>query len=58
MYCILCHKAMMAGEQALLVRGQCICPGCEARMVRLHTDDPQYDDYKNGLKKVWWWAKA
>ncbi|MDD4168912.1 MAG: sigma factor G inhibitor Gin [Desulfotomaculaceae bacterium] len=58
MQCILCQCDMVNDEQALLVKGHHICTSCEARIVRLHTDAPEYDHYKNGLKKVWWCAKA
>lgn len=56
--CVLCQHEIIGDEQVLLVKGSCICPDCEARIVRLHIDDLEYDYYKNGLKKVWWYTGA
>ncbi|OPX85159.1 MAG: Inhibitor of sigma-G Gin [Pelotomaculum sp. PtaB.Bin104] len=58
LHCILCRELALETEQALRVNGHCICSGCEARIVGLRAEDPEYDYYKNGLKKVWWCAKA
>ncbi|MCL5290014.1 MAG: sigma factor G inhibitor Gin [Eubacteriales bacterium] len=51
--CILCLRALQAEEQGLLVLGHNICPECESKIVSLTRDDPDYEHFKSGLKKIW-----
>jgi DNA-directed RNA polymerase subunit RPC12/RpoP len=45
-------------NRGLLVKGRYVCPECEARIIVLSRDDPDYDYYKLGLKKIWYWPSA
>jgi len=50
--CILCRSLRQKNNQGLLVKGNYICPECEARIIALTREDPDYDYYKWGLKKI------
>jgi len=52
--CILCRRLRQKNNQGLLVKGYYICPECEARIIVLSREDPDYDHYKWGLKKIWY----
>jgi hypothetical protein len=39
----------------LMVKGRYICNECERRIIVLDREDPDYDYYKWGLKKIWCW---
>ena len=56
--CILCRKVRQHPYQGLSVKGHYICAACEARIIALSRDDPDYDHYKLGLKKIWYWQGA
>lgn len=56
--CILCRRLWQGSDQGLYVKGHYICPECEARIIILSRDDPDYDYYKWGLKKIWYWPSA
>lgn len=56
--CILCQRLSQGSKQDLFVRGHYICQECEARIIVLSRDDPDYDHYKLGLKKLWYWPSA
>lgn len=51
--CILCRKCLQHHDSGLWIKGHYICPQCEARIIVLSRDDPDYDHYKWGLKKIW-----
>ncbi|MHB8984575.1 MAG: sigma factor G inhibitor Gin [Eubacteriales bacterium] len=36
-----------------MVLGHNICPECESKIVSLTRDDPDYEHFKSGLKKIW-----
>jgi uncharacterized protein YlaI len=56
--CILCQCLRQKNNQGLLVKGHYICPECEARIIVLTREDPDYDYYKWGLKKIWYCPSA
>lgn len=56
--CILCREPGQDLNQGLWIKGCYICPVCEARIIFLSRDDPDYDYYKWGLKKIWHWPGA
>jgi len=56
--CILCQRLAQDCKQGLSVKGHYICPECEARIIVLTRDDPDYDYYKCGLKKLWYCPSA
>lgn len=56
--CILCRKLRQHPYHGLCIKGHYICPECEARIIVLTRDDPDYDYYKWGLKKIWHWPGA
>ncbi|NLW38373.1 MAG: sigma-G inhibitor, Gin [Peptococcaceae bacterium] len=51
---MLCRSLRQKNNQGLLVKGNYICPECEARIIALTREDPDYDYYKWGLKKIWY----
>jgi len=52
--CILCRRGFSREDkEGLWVRGHFICPSCEKKIVSLSRDDPDYEKYKWGLKKIW-----
>lgn len=51
--CVLCLRPVQAEGQGLLVLGHFICPACEGKIVSLTREDPDYEHYKAGLKKIW-----
>jgi len=51
--CILCRQIRRDDKQGLMVRGNYICPACEARIISLTRNDPDYHIYISGLKKIW-----
>lgn len=53
--CILCRRSKLDDYKDLLVKGRYICCECERRIIFLDNDDPEYDFYKWGLKKIWYW---
>jgi hypothetical protein len=53
--CILCRRTQMNKNQGLLVMGHHICHECERKIIVLDRDDPDYERYKWGLKKIWYW---
>ena len=50
--CALCRTPLLE-EQGLKVLGHLICPACESKIVSLTRDDPDYERFKTGLKKIW-----
>lgn len=55
--CILCRRPQKNEDyQGLLIKGQHICHECERRIIALDREDPDYDYYKWGLKKIWYWS--
>ena len=52
--CIFCRRLRQEEGRGLWVKGRYICPECEARIIVLARDDPDYDYYKLGLKKIWY----
>ncbi|MDD4239388.1 MAG: sigma factor G inhibitor Gin [Desulfotomaculaceae bacterium] len=51
--CIICLHTQFNEYEGLLVKGRHICHECERRIIVLNSDDPDYDYYKWGLKKIW-----
>ncbi|MCL5290883.1 MAG: sigma factor G inhibitor Gin [Bacillota bacterium] len=51
--CILCRTLVRESNLGIVILGKCICNGCEQKITSLAWDDPDYDDYKSGLKKIW-----
>ncbi|OPZ75546.1 MAG: Inhibitor of sigma-G Gin [Firmicutes bacterium ADurb.Bin456] len=56
--CIFCLCTRQKSDEGLLVQGHYICPGCEARIIALTREDPDYDYCKCGLKKIWYCPSA
>lgn len=50
--CIICETAR-AGENGLVVCGNYICPLCEEKIIRVSVNNPAYEFYTSGLKKIW-----
>ncbi|MFA7466880.1 MAG: sigma factor G inhibitor Gin [Desulfotomaculaceae bacterium] len=40
----------------LLIHGYYICACCEETITNLRLDDPTYELYRSGLKRIWRWA--
>ncbi|MDO7788117.1 sigma factor G inhibitor Gin [Desulforamulus aquiferis] len=53
--CILCGEKLRPHQYgaAVVILGSIICSGCEKRIVNLTCDDPDYEVYSRGLKKIW-----
>lgn len=51
--CVLCQSIIKADNLGIVVLGKCICIDCEQKITHLAGDDPAYDFYKGGLKKIW-----
>lgn len=51
--CILCRRFQWDGKHGLYLKGYYICPECEAKLVSLSENDPNYETYITGLKKIW-----
>lgn len=56
--CIFCRQLRPVGEEGLLIKGYFICAACEAKIASLYREDPDYDFYLNGLKKIWRLSEA
>ncbi|NLI12571.1 MAG: sigma-G inhibitor, Gin [Peptococcaceae bacterium] len=50
---MLCRRLSRDDKKGLCLRGNYICPACEARIISLTRNDPDYDIYISGLKKIW-----
>ena len=51
--CILCRRSCPDSRQGLHVRGHYICLDCEAKIISVSREDPAYEIYMEGLKKIW-----
>lgn len=51
--CILCRQSCPDRKQGLYVRGCYICLDCEAKIISISVNDPDYKVYMTGLKKIW-----
>ncbi|MCL4441683.1 MAG: sigma factor G inhibitor Gin [Firmicutes bacterium] len=51
--CILCRNVIQESTIGIVILGKCICAVCEEKITNLAWDDPDYDVYKSGLKKIW-----
>ncbi|RJQ27546.1 MAG: sigma-G inhibitor, Gin [Peptococcaceae bacterium] len=51
--CLFCRQQRPVTGEGLLIRGYFICAACEAKITLLYREDPDYDFYLNGLKKIW-----
>ncbi|OPY58652.1 MAG: Inhibitor of sigma-G Gin [Pelotomaculum sp. PtaU1.Bin035] len=56
--CIICGQMFKENKQGLFINGHYICPECENGVVALSADDPGYNFYKMGLKKIWCFSNA
>ncbi|GAB6179069.1 hypothetical protein JCM14036_03880 [Desulfotomaculum defluvii] len=56
--CILCQTDISENNFGLVILGRCICANCEQEITNLCWDDPDYDAYKRGLKKIWCFKEA
>ncbi len=50
--CAICG-AGPAAKYGLVILGHYICRPCEEAISGLAWDDPRYEFYKSGLKKIW-----
>ncbi|AEG58409.1 sigma factor G inhibitor Gin [Desulforamulus ruminis] len=51
--CALCRKSVPENNTGITLLGSYICEACENKIANLAWDDPEYDLYKSGLKKIW-----
>ncbi|AEF92942.1 Sigma-G inhibitor, Gin [Desulfotomaculum nigrificans CO-1-SRB] len=51
--CIFCRTTLPHSNQGIVILGQYICASCERKITNLAWDDPDYEVYKSGLKKIW-----
>ncbi len=51
--CILCQRFQHDSKRGLCLKGHYICPECEAKLISLSRNDPDYETYILGLKKIW-----
>jgi hypothetical protein len=52
--CILCrHSCPDDIKKGLHIRGCYICLDCEAKIISLSVNDPDYKIYMKRLKKIW-----
>ncbi|OPX91169.1 MAG: Inhibitor of sigma-G Gin [Pelotomaculum sp. PtaB.Bin013] len=56
--CIICRQALQEGEQSLFITGHNICFNCENKIMALSADNPDYDYFIKGLKKIWCFPKV
>lgn len=49
--CLICGKRPTAAS--LCIRGQTICPDCEARLVSAEAGTPHYETYVKRLRQLW-----
>jgi len=56
--CIICRRALQEGEQALIIAGHNICLECGNKIVALSPDQPDYNYFMTGLKKIWCFPSA
>lgn len=56
--CVLCSTPLTEANPGIVILGKFICNGCENKIINLTWDDPDYDIYKRGLKKIWRCSKA
>jgi len=52
--CLFCESEKR-GNNELAVCGQYICLNCEQKITNLSLDDPSYEFYTSGFKKMWRW---
>lgn len=50
--CVICGNLRGAGE-GLIIRECYVCPQCELEIAGLSIDDPDYEYYISGLKRMW-----
>ncbi|SHF11740.1 Inhibitor of sigma-G Gin [Desulforamulus putei DSM 12395] len=51
--CILCRSVLHEKNAGIIILGKGICSVCEQKITDLAWDDPDYDTYISGLKKIW-----
>lgn len=50
--CTLCG-CTVTDNNAIVILGKLICNCCETKIINLSGDEPEYDFYRVGLKKIW-----
>ncbi|HBX24021.1 MAG TPA: sigma-G inhibitor, Gin [Desulfotomaculum sp.] len=53
--CVICGGCSELAT-GLVIRGYYICSCCEETIINLRLDDPAYEIYRSGLKRIWRWA--
>ncbi|ACV61060.1 conserved hypothetical protein [Desulfofarcimen acetoxidans DSM 771] len=53
MKCICCNKEKITGYNGVMINKKYICEDCEKQIKTIKIDDPKYNFYINGLKKIW-----
>lgn len=56
--CVFCHRVIEEDNIGIVILGKCICASCEQKVTNLAWDDPEYDVYKSGVKKIWRFNEA
>ncbi|ABO48606.1 hypothetical protein Dred_0056 [Desulforamulus reducens MI-1] len=56
--CVLCKAAVQETNIGIRILGKYICTSCEQKIINLSWDDPDYEAYKSGLKKIWRFNEA
>lgn len=51
--CVFCHSVIEKKNFGIVILGKCICADCEGKITYLTGDDPNYDVYKSGFKRIW-----
>lgn len=51
--CIYCHTIWDQNSKGIFIMGKYICHDCEQKLIHSNCDQPEYEYYISGLKKIW-----
>ncbi|SHK33788.1 Inhibitor of sigma-G Gin [Desulforamulus aeronauticus DSM 10349] len=51
--CVFCCSSIEEKNFGIVILGKYICADCERKITHLTGDDPNYDVYQGGLKRIW-----
>ena len=51
--CVFCSSSIEKTNFGIVILGKYICADCERKIAHLTGDDPNYDIYQGGLKRIW-----
>lgn len=56
--CVFCGAKIQENNIGIMLLGNHICNVCEEKITTLAWNDPDYETYKSGLKKIWCFKEA